>query len=140
MFTYDNKTYKSQSAMKSAKTRDTKKKLLAELFKRDSDINEINRLQNILNSNEKEQKQTNIDKQKVRREYKKTAVGVDIDVVAPTKKNSEVRKFNRVIKQINSKKSEKNEITPDEKWKNNKNALNGRITELTYDLKGLNKE
>ena len=107
MFTYDNKTYKSLNAMKSAKTRDTKKKLLAELFKRDSDLTEINRLQNILDENKKEQKSANFNNQKARREYKKTAIGLDIDDVLPTKKTKdvriEIRKFNQVVNEINLK-------------------------------------
>jgi len=68
MFTFKNKTYKTEISMKSAITRDLKKRILA-LQSQDPtsplNVRRIERFQKKLNDQKESAKQTNINKQKV---------------------------------------------------------------------------
>ena len=153
MFTFKNKQYKTKISMKSAITRDIKRRIIA-LQSGDiiSPLNarRIERFQMKLIDQKEAAKQNNINKQKERRMISKTAFGTTLDFTPQVRNYTSDTKFNQNFtlppkrtKEIRTKirnDMKEKERNYAEKERNFKHALNGQVTDHTYAFKDIGAE
>lgn len=137
MFTYQSKTYKTESAMKAAKTRFRKSELVR-LSKGPQTNTVITRMKQIRNNILNEQKQAK-DRRNLAKRVSRQIVKFDlphfIDTEKPLKKPREDRVAAREEAHATYLRNLEN-IEFSDKVKNSKSAISGRIQEATFDDDG----